>query len=251
MTIKAVFYQSPIILQPSHGVEGVVFWARQTNGFRFLGPVQQGKMFTQIFLLKLFGLSGSNTLLQFGPYRGNRERQVSRRSSQTALHRLVIGLCGMLSPILAYTADEAWGQIPGQPAESVHLAEWTLVDYPENADWKQLFDLREIALPELEKARKAKEIGKSLEAAVSITAKPELTRFPAAELASMRELLNVSALDIQSSEDAGEPVVSVRKASGDKCERCWHWEPTVGKNSDHPTLCDRCVDAVKLYEEQA
>ena len=169
-----------------------------------------------------------------------------RRSSQTALHKLVIGLCEMLSPILAYTADEAWEQIPGRSADSVHLAEWNALNYPENTEWRQLFDLREVALPELEKARQAKTIGKALEAAVSITGKPDATRFPAAELASMRELLNVSALDIQGSEDAEAPIVTVRKADGDKCERCWHWETTVGKNSDHPTLCERCVDAVKL-----
>ncbi|MBL6765425.1 MAG: isoleucine--tRNA ligase [Verrucomicrobiae bacterium] len=169
-----------------------------------------------------------------------------RRSSQTALHKMVIGLCEMLSPILAFTADEAWEQIPEKPAASVHLAEWKAIDFPENSEWKRLFDLREIALPALEKARQAKDIGKALEAAVSITAKPDIARFPSAELTSMRELLNVSALDIQGSDDAVEPVVTVRKADGEKCERCWHWETTVGNNADHPTLCDRCVGAVKL-----
>src|SRR5204862_6182902 len=39
-----------------------------------------------------------------------------RRSTQTALHRLVIGLCQMLSPILAFTADEAWEFISGKSA---------------------------------------------------------------------------------------------------------------------------------------
>jgi isoleucyl-tRNA synthetase len=43
-----------------------------------------------------------------------------RRSTQTALHRLVTGLCQMLAPILAFTADEAWEFVPGKPTGSVH-----------------------------------------------------------------------------------------------------------------------------------
>jgi isoleucyl-tRNA synthetase len=31
-----------------------------------------------------------------------------------------------------------------------------------------------------------------------------------------------------------------------KCDRCWHWENDVGQNAEHPTLCGRCVVAVKL-----
>src|SRR5215469_1046245 len=42
-----------------------------------------------------------------------------RRSTQTALHRLVTGLCQMLAPILAFTADEAWEFVPGKNG-SVH-----------------------------------------------------------------------------------------------------------------------------------
>ena len=47
-----------------------------------------------------------------------------RRSTQTALHRLVTGLCEMLAPILAFTADEAWEFVPGVGGSSVHLAKW-------------------------------------------------------------------------------------------------------------------------------
>src|SRR5205807_2568743 len=47
-----------------------------------------------------------------------------RRSTQTALHRLVTGLCEMLAPILSFTAEEAWELIPGRPTQSVHEATW-------------------------------------------------------------------------------------------------------------------------------
>jgi isoleucyl-tRNA synthetase len=41
--------------------------------------------------------------------------------------------------------------------------------------------------------------------------------------------------------------VSVSKADGQKCGRCWHWETDVGSNPDHPTICARCVEAVKQH----
>ncbi|MGH7251693.1 MAG: zinc finger domain-containing protein, partial [Nitrospiraceae bacterium] len=40
-------------------------------------------------------------------------------------------------------------------------------------------------------------------------------------------------------------VVAVVKAGGGKCERCWNYRPAVGSFQDHPTLCDRCVEAIR------
>jgi len=48
-----------------------------------------------------------------------------RRSTQTALHRLVLGLCRLLSPVLAFTTDEAWDFIPAKIRRIVHLTDWT------------------------------------------------------------------------------------------------------------------------------
>jgi isoleucyl-tRNA synthetase len=169
-----------------------------------------------------------------------------RRSTQTALHRIVQSLCKMLSPIIVFTADEAWASIPNQAGKSVHLADWKPEDHAANTDWKQLFALREKVLPKLEDARKAKEIGKALEAKVAMTLKTSEAELPAAELESARELLNVSQLEILVSDDAEEAIITVTKAEGARCERCWHWETNVGENSDHPTLCGRCVPVVSL-----
>ncbi|MCX7867769.1 MAG: hypothetical protein N2438_11720, partial [Limisphaera sp.] len=63
-------------------------------------------------------------------------------------------------------------------------------------------------------------------------------------LAAFRELLNVSQLEIKTEGDGVVPVQVVR-ASGEKCERCWHWETDVGTHPEHPTLCGRCVAAVE------
>jgi isoleucyl-tRNA synthetase len=167
-----------------------------------------------------------------------------RRSTQTALHRLVTGLCQMLSPILAFTADEAWEFVPGKQTGSVHESEFKrqgcLLDPDEINQWDWLKLWRERILPELEKARQAKTIGKALEAKVQIVI-PQV-QWPLSDEELLRELVNVSALEIT----VGEPVaISIAKADGQKCERCWHWETDVGRNAEHPTLCGRCVEAVK------
>jgi isoleucyl-tRNA synthetase len=170
-----------------------------------------------------------------------------RRSTQTALHKIVARLCEMLAPILSFTADEAWEFVPGKNLQSVHETTWQPAPFErpdeERALWARLFELRELALPELEKARQAKHIGKALEAKVTFLGGPRIGEL-ASHQEALRELLNVSQLEIQPTSDAST-AVSVSKADGQKCERCWHWETDVGTNPEHPTICARCVKAVE------
>ena len=176
------------------------------------------------------------------------ENSARRRSTQTALHRMVTRLCQMLAPVLVFTADEAWEFIPGKPTPSVHLAEWTPQPFDrsdaETSAWAGLFTLRVLVLPELEKARQAKEIGKSLEAKLTLNGSGPLYVDGKIHAEALRELLNTSQLEIHANDD---PTVStlVSKAAGAKCERCWHTETEVGTNTVHPTICPRCVEAVK------
>ena len=170
-----------------------------------------------------------------------------RRSTQTTLHRLVTGLCQMLAPILAFTADEAWEFVPGEKANSVHESLSKHYGSPLMFDdinqWDWLKGWREMILPELEKARQAKTIGKALEAKVEIVIPQVQWQLSDSEL--LRELVNVSALKIT----VGKSVsISISKADGQKCERCWHWETDVGSNPEHPTICGRCVEAVMQFK---
>ena len=171
-----------------------------------------------------------------------------RRSTQTALHRMLVGLCKMLAPILAFTADEAWAFVPGKTVNSAHLLTWQPLGLErpeaERAGWKVLFELRELALPELEKARQAKHIGKALEAKLTFAGSGPALTAASAHQETLRELLNVSQLAIQPAGE-GAVTVSVSKAAGQKCERCWHWETDVGSKAAHPTICGRCVKAVE------
>jgi isoleucyl-tRNA synthetase len=177
-----------------------------------------------------------------------------RRSTQTALCYLVTGLCRLLAPILAFTADEAWEFVPGVASPSVHedkfAASRMSLTAEEEREWKELFDARPAVLLELEKARQFKLIGKSLDAKVQLLAYAEGSLdFYRRHREELRELLNVSQLEIAPNAPLKEGTVAwiaaVQKADGTKCERCWHWETDVGKHAEHPTICGRCVEAVK------
>jgi isoleucyl-tRNA synthetase len=181
-----------------------------------------------------------------------------RRSTQTALHRLVTGLCQMLAPILAFTADEAWEFIPGKPTGSVHEANWkpTLfsIRQSEQIEWEELFKAREQAFPLLEDRRKEKIIGKSLDASILIEANGEFLERLKSRAEELRELMNVSQLKIEVLKEAvalnalGKMITTIEKADGQKCERCWHWETDIGQNAEHPTICGRCVEAVMQFK---
>ena len=175
----------------------------------------------------------------------------SRRSTQTALHRLVTGLCQMLAPILAFTADEAWEFVPGKNVNSVHEANWHPMNFiysqEEERGFRVLRELRELALPELEKARQAKNIGKSLDAKVILTGASAALITSKTDIDSLRELANVSQLEVKGEVGATDQV-SVAKADGQKCERCWHYETDIGQNTEHPTICARCTKAVLEFK---
>jgi len=174
-----------------------------------------------------------------------------RRSTQTTLHRLVTGLCQMLAPILAFTADEAWEFVPGKEGSSVHAVELKPTSFTQsNAErnlWKRLFEYRNELLPRLEAKRQTKVIGKSLEAKVRLFSqrKPFSDWIASKEvLEAFRELCNVSQFEVTGDKDSDDVV----RADGQKCERCWHWETDVGSHAEHPTLCGRCVEAVKQFK---
>jgi isoleucyl-tRNA synthetase len=171
-----------------------------------------------------------------------------RRSTQTALHRLVTGLCQMLAPILAFTADEAWEFVPGKNVNSVHEASWQSTKFQisenESNAWRQLFDLREQAFALLEHMRKDKVIGKSLEAQMTVLGPAEQIASFADWKGVFREFVNISQVGLQTDKTKSKLFLEAAKAEGQKCERCWHWETDIGQNTEHPTICARCTTAV-------
>jgi isoleucyl-tRNA synthetase len=161
---------------------------------------------------------------------------------------MVTRLCQMLAPMLAFTAEEAWEFIPGKPTPSVHLSEWEAKAFEAQTIWNDAYlPLRTRVLPELEKARQGKLIGKSLDAKIDWALAPDSLRSVNGDEGIWHELLNVSQIHVRPAAEGSVDAVTVSKADGAKCERCWHWETKVGANIAHPTLCQRCTEVVASF----
>jgi len=184
-------------------------------------------------------------------------RSPERRSAQTAMYLMADGLTRLMAPILSFTADELWRFLPGAREESVHMAVFpiaadleTLADSALVERWKQVIQLREHVLAEIEPLRRNKQIGSSLQAKVVISATvSELAVFerfakqlPMLFIVSEVEL-RPALTDVEAHEEA-RPRVTIERATGVKCDRCWRYVPAVSTDPAWAGLCDRCQDAL-------
>jgi len=185
-----------------------------------------------------------------------------RRSAQTALWRIGETLVRAMAPLMSYTADEIWQMLPqmnDRPA-SVHLAlfwkrnEVLGATVPNDraesirSEWSQLITTREAVMLALEPMRKEKEIGSGLEAQVEVRADGAIYAVLEKHAAALRELFIVSQVKLTRAEspNGGAPVeVRVARAEGTKCERCWTYSTQVGKDTEYPTVCERCSASLK------
>ncbi len=184
-------------------------------------------------------------------------RNHARRSAQTVLHRIGDALARMLAPILAFTADEIWENLPPieneRRAQSVHLATFPVSRQQPDAlvlaNWEGLFEIREEVLRALEEARTGKQIGSSLEARVEISAAGNAYDLLERYQNDLRYLFIVSQVEVLRSEEGASGVaIRIRAAEGEKCERCWNYSTHVGESSRYPTVCERCVAALEEIE---
>ena len=176
-------------------------------------------------------------------------KSLERRSAQTALYEIADKLSRLLAPVLAFTADEAWENLPHQKLASVHLAEFPKVSGADNAqllaDWERIFSLRDEVLKKLEEARTAKVIGSSLEAKVILTVDKVTSRFLLSYYEDLRYIFIVSQVEVHEGDSLN---VEIQKADGAKCERCWNYSVRVGESEKHSTVCERCVNALSETE---
>ncbi|MFY4728281.1 isoleucine--tRNA ligase [Nitrospira sp. BLG_2] len=179
-----------------------------------------------------------------------------RRSSQTVLHDIVVAMAKLMAPVLSFTAEEIWRtlavEVPGGVGTgSVHLAPFPELD-PAWADaklaerWERLLKYRVQVQGVLEERRREKVIGSSLEAHVHLTTDVPTGQWLNISAADLGALFIVSQVTIEQRPDAATGfTVSVTKSAHAKCERCWNYREAVGKDAAHPTLCDRCVEAIR------
>ena len=106
----------------------------------------------------------------------------------------------------------------------------------------------------LETARKDKIIGNSLEAVTRLYASGDTYDLLTSMEKELATVFIVSGVDLSQSKppeeafsDEGVPGfgVTVARAQGAKCERCWNYHTEVGNDSLHSTLCPRCAEVVR------
>ncbi len=172
-------------------------------------------------------------------------RSLARRSAQTALYEIVHRLARLMAPLLAFTSDEIWENIPGAPdeAKSVHLAEFPSYEEAWRDDdllkrYARLYEIRGAVTKALEEARNAKLIGAAREAKVRITAPPETKVFLESFGEELRFIFIVSKVELN---EGAELKVEVDMADGSKCERCWNYTTDVGADARYPGACLRCA----------
>jgi isoleucyl-tRNA synthetase len=183
-------------------------------------------------------------------------RSLAYRSARTAIYRILDALTRMLAPVLSFTADEIWRELPGEREESVHLAAAPTLpatgrDPELEARYEKLQKIRSEVSKALELARAEKRIGQSLEAKVLLRTpdsyRPLLEQYreqlPAYFIVSQVELV-AELEDGLDAEGVAGLRIRVDAADGKKCERCWNFVTSVGASSEHPAVCGRCVSAL-------
>ena len=163
----------------------------------------------------------------------------ARRSAQSALLVMTRVLVQAMAPILSFTAEEAWGFIPGRKAAEQDSVFLSLLNAPESAAdaeliarWDALLAFRPTVQKALETAREAKAIGSALQAELDISADGALFDHLAALGDDLRFVFIVSATRLQ----RGPEAITVIASPHPKCERCWHVRADVNAEG----LCGRC-----------
>ncbi len=177
----------------------------------------------------------------------------ARRSAQTVLWMIAEALVRLVAPLLSFTADEIWQYMPemANRLPSVHLELFPepaslapVIDAAFMSDWATLLSVRDEALKSLEEARKAKQIGKALDARLVLEVPSKLGALLERYRGSLKELLNVSQVEVVTGLSS-QVIATTLPAVGKKCERCWNYSVHVGEDRRWPTVCERCSAALE------
>ncbi|WP_136524567.1 isoleucine--tRNA ligase [Geomonas ferrireducens] len=188
----------------------------------------------------------------------SKKDSAARRSGQTVMYKVLDALVRMVAPVLSFTAEEVWAEMPGNRESSVHLALFPALT-PEVKDdalavrWEKIIKIRSEVSKALELARVKKVIGHSLDAAVSLKASGDTEAFlkeyaaqlPEIFIVSKAELCDSLSGEVYQAEGIEGLEVAVSAAPGEKCERCWCYSEELGKDAEHPAICPKCLAAVK------
>ncbi|MEA3415899.1 MAG: isoleucine--tRNA ligase [Thermodesulfobacteriota bacterium] len=184
-----------------------------------------------------------------------------RRSAQTVLHIIIDSIARLMAPILSFTAEEIWQYMPDRKDKetSIHLTSLPVVneelkDEELAKKWGLLLKVRGEVTKALEQARTSKLIGHPLDALVTISANKNLYNDLHPYTADLKSIFIVSQVSLINEEsltgayesnDIEGLSILIEPATGEKCERCWAHDTSVGTSPEHPTICNRCEENIK------
>jgi len=189
------------------------------------------------------------------------KKSLSRRACQTVLYETLQVLARILSPVMPHQAEDIWQNTPECQRGgliSILLADWVNIK-PEwnneklDEEFSKLLKLREIVTKAIEPLRSSEDkiIGSSLEADVLIQCGKDafidenmLKKYES----DLKDLFIVSHAYIGEKADfkginehkEDNITVSVQKANGEKCSRCWKYREL---NTDG--ICEDCKKAIE------
>ena len=177
----------------------------------------------------------------------------ARRCAQTALYRILVDFTKLLAPILCFTSQEIWSYIPKLPGMKDYVVFEQMPEAKAEADeaftakWDRIMAIRDDVKKVLEQARADKVIGSALEASLTLYCSKEVYDFQnAIPMDELADLFIVSHVDLVEGEGGVKGLVeglgvAAAHAAGNKCLRCWKYEPSVGEDG----LCPRCAKVLK------
>ena len=186
---------------------------------------------------------------------------VPRRSAQTVIYTILDALVRMLAPLLAFTPEEIWAQMPHHSGADSASVLYNAMPEPnekyaftpeQDAMWDKLMRLRTDVNKALELARAEKVVGKSLDAQVTLYINDAAAAdFDKIADHNLKMLFIVSGVEVSKSSGDGYEAtefpgvtIAVKASTEPKCARCWTHDKDVGNSSEHSELCPRCLDAV-------
>ena len=183
-----------------------------------------------------------------------------RRAAQTAIYEVLNVLLRIMAPLLVFSAEEIWQNMPkdkkDNSVDSVHLLDWPQKNsiFTQGTELEIIIDLIPDVAKALEEKRGRGIIGSSFDAQIKLLTNNEI-RYKYLESLKLElcEIFKVSQIKVEKEDRVGSGTISskypdisivVTKAEGRKCLRCWNYSATIGKSSEHPLICDNCIKAI-------
>jgi isoleucyl-tRNA synthetase len=171
----------------------------------------------------------------------------ARRSAQTALWHVTSSLLRIMAPFLSFTAEEAFAVFSPNAAGTIftevyHELPGVAGHEALLAKWARIRAVRADVLRAIEAQREAGKIGSSLQAELDLGLAGDKHALLATLGDDLRFVMITSRATLHQAATESDEKLVVSASPHRKCDRCWHWRADVGGNSDHPTLCGRCID---------